>query len=206
MSDSSNMDVRGKCGLPVIDWAHELLDCSDRRAREDADELFVSYRTYCQLAEVPADERLSAAAFKATLTAIGLAQAQDDGKRLVRVGCRLRRQERLQAPPPDNVDAFIWACCVKDPAGNARIGAAALHSAYRAWAREAGETPLTIKQFRRSMVARGFVQVHSDGIKWEGVSLRDPRLRAASANPANSGADGVLPFPPRGKRSGRPTP
>lgn len=56
----------------------------------------------------------------------------------------------------DKLGAFIGECCQRDPSGTSRVGASALYAAYKKWAEDHGEHPITSTAFGLRIKERGF--------------------------------------------------
>ena len=99
-------------------------------------------------------------------------------------GC-LRWQREGLAPPADverataeyrsGEDAlglFLTECCLLE--ANARCGKTALYEAYAAWAKRSGEDTVPMREFRKALLDRGYVEerVGRVGTRcWAGVGL-----------------------------------
>jgi len=95
----------------------------------------------------------------------------------------------------DTFAMFLEEKCVQVP--NARAGSTALYKAYRAWAEEHGENPVSHKVFSSLMSERGFRKDHTrTGALYLGVGLRAedhydaPRKAAPSRSPYHADEQG----------------
>ena len=158
----------------ISDWCERFVDLGDRKARANADALFVSYYSFCEAAGTPEDDRLGYQAFGAALDELGL-EEKVDGERVHRVGIRLLRR-RYSAPmvdPEPMVDEFLASQCDVTGGVRTRIRSKALHAAYNSWAQEHGAASLTLRRMTEALRYRGFDKLHSDGIYWLSITLRE---------------------------------
>lgn len=101
-------------------------------------------------------------------------------------GCLAWRREGLTAPQAvtlavaamrasqDALRSFLVDNCKRDPKGEARASAAELYTAYKAWANDAGERPMSQTKFGLALRERGFTSsmLHGRG-QWHGLYLLD---------------------------------
>ncbi len=105
-------------------------------------------------------------------------------------GCLAWQAEGLAPPPAVQVDtaayregqdvlgAFLSERCETGPgllpSPGLSAGASALYGAYASWARQSGESPLSLTRFGRQLTARGFAPVRAGGrVTRTGLALRE---------------------------------
>lgn len=69
----------------------------------------------------------------------------------------------------DPLGRFLSQCCVMDPAGKAP--SKELYETFLAWGKDAGAADWTVQGFAGAMRDKGFVDKHSNGTKWLGLSI-----------------------------------
>lgn len=97
-------------------------------------------------------------------------------------GCLDWQRSGLQMPPDvqaateeyrqsqDVVAQFIAECCIELPGVASK--ASELYGAYEEWAKANGETPISGRRFGEGLVERGYVRKVSNGVRYQGVTLR----------------------------------
>lgn len=119
---------------------------------------------------------------------VGKLQAESPGiLRWMVEGCLALQREGLS--PPREVEAateayrrgedvlglFLDECCLRRP--EARVGKTEVYDAHAAWAKQAGEHAVAMREFRKYLVERGFgeTRVHGGSRAWVGIGLHSER-------------------------------
>jgi phage/plasmid-associated DNA primase len=86
----------------------------------------------------------------------------------------------------DGVARFLAERCTSQV--NARVGAAELAEAYKAWAAETSEEPMSAKALKGRLLEHGLIQkTRSAGAFWIGFRLRTPLERATHGGMVGAG-------------------
>lgn len=172
------------------DWMRHALDRSDEGAQTDNDDLFVHYRSFARSVGAAPEDILRYARFNQALSAQGIAATRLRSGHVIRHGCRLIDDqidrpisdlitlEQAPATAPcdsaDDLGRFLRDLCeVSEDLRNVRAPSQLLHKLYKAWAAATGAAGCSSSAFRKAMESKGFERLTSDGVKWQGVRIRD---------------------------------